>query len=141
MIELVLVCLWLSIAIINKAALLPLFILCVDILCFQIFLTDFPHYCIVALCYILLARTSFTISIRLRYALFAFGCVYWVGAFDNMLYNHSVNYIGIYYSFMPYLVISLNAYIAAMLYTDGGGNLARIAHAVRSLVNSRLARL
>ena len=120
---------------------MPLFILCVDLISYEIFISDFPRFCIVALCYILLARTSFTISIRLRYALFAFGCVYWVGAFDNMLYNHSVNYIGIYYSFMPYLVISLNAYIAAMLYTDGGGNLARIAHAVRSLVNSRLARL
>jgi hypothetical protein len=59
-----------------------------------------------------------------------------------MLYNHIVSYQGVYYDVMPYLVLSLNAYIAAVISLDTGGrSFVGIADKLRNLVNGRIIRL
>ena len=141
MIDLLLIVLWLSIALVNRAALLPLFILCADLFCYQLFLSDFPRFCITALCYLLAAQSSFQLSDKIRCALLAFAVLYWLGAVDNLLYNHIVTYEGVYYSVMPYAVIMLNAYIAALLFTDGGRNIVGFLAAIRRIVNNCAVRL
>ena len=133
--------LWALVAIRNPAALLPLFILLLDCFNYSAFDTDFPRYCLAALCYIHAAQININISSQLRYAFFAFACIYWVGAIDELLYNQIDSYQGVYYDVMPYLVIALNAYIAVLLFRDGGRTFVGIIDALRRLVNHRPARL
>lgn len=141
MIDLLLIALWLSIALVNRAALLPLFVLLVDLVCYELFLSDFPRYCITSLCYLLAAQSNLPITLKIRYAFFAFAVLYWIGAIDNIFYNHIVTYEGVYYSVMPYAVITLNAYIAALMFTDGGRNIVGFFAAIRRIVNHCATRL
>jgi hypothetical protein len=125
----------------NTAALLPLFILLADIALVNIFHDNFPRYCLTAMIYFLVAQTNCNISEKLRYAFLSFAALYWVSAFDEMLYNHIDTYNGHFYAVMPYLVIALNAYIAAVLFMDGGRGIVGAINGLRGSVINRIARL
>lgn len=140
-IDLALAALWLALSICSRAALLPLFILSIDCLGFALFQIDFHRYCITALTYFLASQINITIPSSLRYALLGGGLLYFVGAIDDMLYQ-SLQVSTVYYDVMPYLVIVLNAYIAALLFSDGGRNIDGITDALRrAIVNRRRLRL
>jgi hypothetical protein len=141
MIDLVLLALWLVLLTINRAALLPLIVLAIDNFTFYGFTEEFPRLCITAISCVILAQTNLNINHKLRYALLASGCIYWLGAIDDLLYTYITSYEGIYYNVMPYAVITLNAYIAALLFTDRERNLAGITHSLRCIVNYCAARL
>jgi hypothetical protein len=137
-IDAVLLFLWCLLILRNTAALLPLFILSLDIFMINIFDTDFPRYCVIALVYLEAAKLNIHIPAKLRYAFLSFACLYWVSAFDEMLYNHVDTYQGHFYAVMPYLVIALNAYIAAVLLLDGGRTLVGFLGRWRSSVINRI---
>lgn len=140
-IDLALVALWLALSIGTKAALLPLFILLLDLLSYQVFITDFPRYCLTSLAYSLISQINITISYKLRYAFTAGAVLYFVGAVDDAIY-HTFEISTIYYDAMPYLVIALNAFIAATLFNDGGRNIVGIINKLRhAVVNRCLYRL
>jgi len=140
-IDFAIIALWLALSICSRAALLPLFILAVDCLGFAIFHLDFHRYCITALTYFLASQINITIPSSLRYALLSGGLLYFVGAIDDMLYQ-SLQVSTVYFDVMPYLVIVLNAYIAALLFSDGGRNIVGITDAIRrAIVNRRRLRL
>jgi hypothetical protein len=121
LIDWVLIALWLALLFKNIAALLPLFILSINCIFIRYDVSEFATLCVVATLCFTFAQTKLNIPLKLRYALLASGCVYWVGALDELLYNHLVSYQGVYYDVMPYLVLSLNAYIAAVISLDTGG--------------------
>jgi hypothetical protein len=134
--------LWLALLIKNTAAVMPLFILAINATLFHFIDSGFVLHCITAALCFTLAQTNYNIPLKLRYALLASGCVYWVGALDELLYNHLVSCQGVYYDVMPYLVLSLNAYIAAVISLDTGGrSFVGIADKLRNLVNGRIIRL
>jgi hypothetical protein len=133
--------LWLLLCVRNTAAILPLFIHCLFMLCFFLFHSNFPIFCITSIALIQAAKININISSELRYAFLVLASVYWLGAIDELLYNQLYSYQGVYYDVMPYLVIALNAYIASLLFRDGGRNFVRIIDSLRRLVNHRLARL
>ena len=134
--------LWLLLMFKNAAAIVPLVILIIGALLFHFIDSGFVLHCITASLCFTFAQTKLNICAKLRYALLASGCVYWIGALDEMLYNHMVNYSGVYYDVMPYLVLSLNAYIAAVISLDKGGRgIVGVAHKLRSLVNRCIIRL
>ena len=140
-IEAVLAVMWLALTLRNTAALLPLFILIVDIVFINIFSNDFPRYCLTAMIYLSAAQTNCNISAKLRYAFLLCASLYWVSACDEMLYNQVDTYYGHFYAVMPYLVIALNAYIAAVLLSDGGRGLVGTLSRLRCSVINRIARL
>ena len=119
--DLVVLILWVALLLKNIAALLPLIILIVGAIAFHFIDSGFVLHCITATLCFTLAQTNYNIPLKLRYALLASGCIYWLGALDELLYNHLVTYSGVYYDVMPYLVIALNAYIAAVISLDTGG--------------------
>ena len=121
---------------------MPLIILAISAALFHFIKHDFVNLCITATLCFTFAQTKLNICAQLRYALLASGCVYWLGALDEMLYNHIVIYHGVYYDVMPYLVLSLNAYIAAIISLDCGGRgiVGMVARWLRLAVN-RMARL
>ena len=120
-IEWVLLALWVALLFKNIAAIVPLLLLIFGALLVKFLANDFLSLCVIATLCFTLAQTNYNIPLKLRYALLASGCVYWLGALDEMLYNHLVTYSGVYYDVMPYLVIALNAYIAAIISLDRGG--------------------
>jgi hypothetical protein len=120
-VDLLLLALWVVLILKNTAALLPLLILSGYSISNNFIGYDFFTMCITATLCFTFAQTKLNIPLKLRYALLASGCVYWVGALDELLYNHIVTYSGVYYDVMPYLVLSLNAYIAAVISLDRGG--------------------
>ena len=133
--------LWLLLLIRNNAALLPLFIHCLFILCFNLFDSNFPIFCITSIALFQVAQVNINISSQLRHALWLLGCVYLLGAIDELLYYHVISYTGVYLGFMPYIIIAINAYIAAVIFKDGGRNIVGILSAMRSLVNNCRVRL
>jgi hypothetical protein len=142
LIDWALMLLWLALIFKNAAALLPLFILAANCAFIIYGVNEFIMLCVVSALYFTFAQTKLNIPLKLRYALLASGCVYWVGALDELLYNHLVSYQGVYYDVMPYLVLSLNAYIAAVISLDRGGRgIVGIADKLRNLVNGRIIRL
>ena len=120
-VDTVVLILWVALLFKNTAAAMPLFILAINATLFHFIDSGFVLHCITATLCFTFAQTKLNICANLRYALLASGCVYWVGALDEMLYNHLVSYQGVYYDVMPYLVLSLNAYIAAIISLDRGG--------------------
>ena len=133
--------LWLLLLIRNNAALLPLFIHCLFILCFNLFDSNFPIFCITSIALFQVAQVNINISSQLRHAFWLLGCVYLLGAIDELLYYHVISYTGVYLGFMPYIIIAINAYIAAVIFNDGGRNIVGILSALRSLVNNCRVRL
>lgn len=133
--------LWLLLCVRNTAALLPLFIHAIFTLCFFLFDGNFPIFCITAIACIHAAQININISSQLRYAFLASACVYWLGAIDELLYNQIDTYQGVYFDVMPYFVIALNAYIASLLFRDGGRNIVGIIADLRSLARNCLHRL
>ena len=133
--------LWLLLLIRNNAALLPLFIHCLFIFCFNLFDSNFPIFCITSIALFQVAQVNINISSQLRHALWLLGCVYLLGAIDELLYYHVISYTGVYLGFMPYIIIAINAYIAAVIFKDGGRNIVGIISALRSLVNNCRVRL
>jgi hypothetical protein len=140
-IEAVLAFMWLALTLRNTAALLPLFILLADIVFINIFSDRFPRYCLTAMIYLSAAQTNINISAKLRYAFLMSASLFWVSAIDEMLYNQVDTYYGHFYAVMPYLVIALNAYIAAVLLSDGGRGIVGTISGLRSSVINRIARL
>ena len=61
--------LWLLLLIRNNAALLPLFVHCLFILCFNLFDSNFPIFCIAAIALFQASQINIKISSDLRYAL------------------------------------------------------------------------
>jgi hypothetical protein len=120
-IEWALLALWVALLFKSIAAFVPLIILLLNAALIHFIKHDFLSLCVIATLCFTFAQTKLNICAKLRYALLASGCVYWVGALDEMLYNHIVSYQGVYYDVMPYLVLSLNAYIAAIISLDRGG--------------------
>lgn len=133
--------LWLLLLIRNNAALLPLFIHCLFIFCFNLFDSNFPIFCITSIALFQVAQVNINISSQLRHALWLLGCIYLLGAIDELLYYHVISYTGVYLGFMPYIIIAINAYIAAVIFKDGGRNIVGIISALRSLVNNCRVRL
>ena len=133
--------LWLLLLIRNNAALLPLFIHCLFIFCFNLFDSNFPIFCITSIALFQVAQVNINISSQLRHALWLLGCIYLLGAIDELLYYHVISYTGVYLGFMPCIIIAINAYIAAVIFKDGGRNIVGILSAVRSLVNNCRVRL
>lgn len=132
---------WALLCVFNTAALLPLFSLSVFAICFSLFDANFPIFCVTAITYIELAKVNINISSQLRYAFLAMAGLYWCGAIDELLYNQIYDYAGVYYDVMPYFVIAINAYIAALLYKDGGRNIVGIIARLRSLARNCLHRI
>lgn len=125
--------LWLVLTIKNRAALLPLFVLLVDCALYNPLPDLHRHATIAALCW-LFSATALTPN-YLRNPLLASGSLYWVGAFDELLYTY-FDLSTVYYDVMPYLVIILNSYIALVLLQGGGLNSAGTAGRFSRLVNS-----
>lgn len=122
-IDYVLVAMWILLITRNSSARLPLYVLLIDILCISLF-DDFERFCITASSYFLLSTLS-NISAKLRYAMLAAGGIYWIGSADEMLYT-VLSLETVYYDVMPHLVIGLNAYIATVIFMDGGRNIGRV---------------
>jgi hypothetical protein len=137
----VILALWLLLLIRNNAAILPLFIHCIFLICFNLFNANFPIFCITSIALFQAAQININISSELRYALWLLGCIYLLGAIDELLYYHVISYAGVYLSFMPYIIIAIDSYIAAVIFKDGGRNIAGILSSVRSLVNNWRFRL
>jgi len=116
-IDWVLVCIWLAISILNTAALVPLFVLVVNLIAFDLLDTGFSVNVTTSIAYFSLAPINIRISSSVRYALMAFGMVYLIGAVDDLLYSQFA-ISTVYYPSMPYIVIALNAYIAVLLMRD-----------------------
>ena len=122
-------------------ALLPLFVHCLFILCFNLFDSNFPIFCITSITLFQAAQININISSDLRYALWLLGCIYFLGAIDELLYYHVISYTGVYLSFMPYIIIAIDAYIAAVIFKDGGRSFAGFISAMRGIVNNWRFRL
>ena len=110
--------LWAVVLIFNRAAIVPLFILCIFALCFAWLDSSFAINIITAIAYFQLAPININIKSDIRYALLAFGGIYLLGAVDELLY-YQLDISTVYYIYMPFIVIALNAYIAALLMRDG----------------------
>ena len=132
--------LWLLLLIRNNAALLPLFIHCIFLICFNLFNTNFPIFCITSIALFQAAQININISSELRYALWPLGCIYLLGAIDELLYYYVISYAGVYISFMPYIIIAIDAYIAAVIFKDGGRNLDGIIDRIRAVARRCLHR-
>lgn len=132
--------LWLLLLIRNNAAILPLFIHCIFLLCFNLFHSNFPIFCITAIALFQAAQINISISSHLRYALWLLGCIYLLGAVDELLYNQVDSYLGVYLSFMPYIIIAIDAYIAAVIFKDGGRDIDGIIDGIRALARRCLYR-
>ena len=132
--------LWLLLLIRNNAALLPLFVHCLFIFCFSLFNSNFPVFCITSIALFQAAQLNINISSDLRYALWLLGCIYLLGAIDELLYYHVISYIGVYLSIMPYIIIVIDAYIAAVIFKDGERNIAGFIDGIRALARSCLHR-
>lgn len=113
-----LVILWLALSIRNRAALVPLVVLCIDLLLYQYTFSDM-HRMIISAAFCFVVSTSRYTPDYLRGALLATGSACWVGALDEMLYTY-MDVTTFYYDVMPYLIITINAYIAAVLFSKGG---------------------
>lgn len=117
-VDFVIFAMWLLLLIRNKAAIVPLVILCCFTVAFNNLNSALVIYCITA-------ATCFVSSIircvpdYLRAALLVSGSLYWVGALDEMLYTY-LSVTTVYYDVMPYLIITITAYIAAVLFSKGG---------------------
>lgn len=141
-IEYVLLALWLALVFKNTAALVPLAILFASSILYHFIDSGFALHCITATICFTFAQSNFKICAKLRCALLASGCAYWIGALDEMLYNHIVSCRGAYYDVMPYLVLSLNAYIAAIISLDTGGRgIVGVSARWLRLAVDRMARL
>jgi hypothetical protein len=116
-IDWVLIGTWLAIAILNRAALLPLCVLCVYLFSFELLDSGFAIYIITAIAYFHAAPANITLSSELRHAFLCFGAIYLLGAVDELLY-YQLGISTVYYTYMPVIVIALNAYIAALLMRD-----------------------
>jgi hypothetical protein len=127
--EILLTVLWLAIFIVNKAALLPLFILCVNVLSLNLLDSGFAVYIITSIAYYQLSTVNITISSEVRHAFLAFGSIYLLSAVDELLY-YQLDVSTVYYDYMPYFVVGLNAYIAALLLVNGRRDNAGIISAV-----------
>jgi hypothetical protein len=132
--------LWLLLLIRNNAALLPLFVHCVFILCFSLFGSNFPIFCITSIALFQAAKININISSDLRYALWLLGCIYLLGAIDDLLYYHAISYQGFYFSIMPYIIIAIDAYIAAVIFKDGGRDIDGIIDRIRAVARRCLYR-
>lgn len=132
--------LWLLLLIRNNAAILPLFIHCIFLLCFNLFHSNFPIFCITAISLFQAAQINISISSQLRYALWLLGCIYLLGAIDELLYYHVISYTGVYLSFMPYIIIAIDAYIAAVIFKDGGRDIDGIINRIRAVARRCLYR-
>jgi hypothetical protein len=139
-IDYVLLALWLALTIRTNAALLPLFILLIDLLCFSLFDNDFPRYCIAAITCFQFAQLNINLSSNLRRALLLFGLLYSFCAVDIMLYNHLAAETA-FYTLVPGLVIALNAYIAALLFVERGHKYAGFANRLRGFAYRCVFRL
>lgn len=96
---------------------MPLFILCVNVLSLNLLDSGFAVYIITAIAYYQSATVNITLLSDIRYAFLAFGSIYLLGAVDELLY-YQLDISTAYYTYMPYFVIALNAYIAALLMRD-----------------------
>lgn len=120
---------------VNRAALLPLLVMCIFMFCFVNFDSGIVIYCITASAYFLFSSATITPN-YLRAPLLAAGSAYWVGALDEFLYtNLAVSTV--YYDVMPYLIITINAYIAAVLMNKGGLQHVGLTKRHPRLVNRR----
>jgi hypothetical protein len=140
-IDLALLVMWCLIFLRNGFAIIPAIALLLDVFFTNIFNSDFPRYCMTALIYLELAQLKMHINPRLRYAFLALASVYYVSAADEMLYNHIDMYQGAFYDVMPHLVMALNAYVASVLFMDGGRSIVGFFAGMRSVVISAVARL
>jgi hypothetical protein len=109
--------LWALVIVFNRAAIVPLFILCVFTLSFCLLDSSFAINIITAIAYFQLAPVNIRLSSEIRHAMLAFGALYLLGAVDDLLY-YQLDISTAYHASMPYIVIALNAYIAALLMRD-----------------------
>ena len=117
-IDWLLLCGWLFIAVLNRAALVLLCILCVNLVSFELLDSSFAINIITAIAYFQLSPVNIRLSSEIRHAMLAFGAIYLLGAVDDLLY-YQFDISTAYHVSMPYIVIALDAYIAALLMRDG----------------------
>ena len=129
-IDYVLLALWAALIIRTNAALLPLFLLALDLLCFSIFDSDFPRYCVVAIACFQFAQLNINLSSSLRRALLLFGVLHFIGMIDAIIYNRFA-VTTYFYNIMPMLIIALNAYIAALLFVERARKYAGFSNRLR----------
>ena len=139
-IDYVLLALWLALIIRTNAALLPLFILLIDLLCFSLFDNDFPRYCVVATACFQFAQLNINLSSSLRRALLLFGVLHFIGMIDAIIYNRFAVTTH-FYNIMPMLIIALNAYIAALLFVERGRKYAGFTNRLRGFAYRCVFRL
>lgn len=137
-IDYLLATLWLALTIKNVAALLPLFVLLADCLLWEYF-SGFARCCLTASIYFA-SSTIYFVPDKLRYPLLTAGSMYWVGALDELIYTVT-NITTAYYDVMPYLVLSVNAYIAMVIFMDEGRGIGRVTRRFVGFANSVLTRL
>ena len=134
-VEIALVVLWLALSLVNRAALLLLFILLLDVVTLNHIESNTTSLCITAATCFIVSSATITPN-YLRAPLLAAGSAYWVGALDELLYN-TLAISTAYYALMPYLIITINAYIAAVLFNRGGLQHVGITKRHPRLVNRR----
>lgn len=130
---------WVALLFRSMQALVPLIALAVFHLCFDIFHSDFPILTITAAACFALAQVDIRISSDLRYAYLASGSLYWLGALDELVYQNW-HVVSVYFNLMPYLLIFLNAYIAAVIFRDGGTNIVGLLSKFYRLLTNAFSR-
>ena len=97
---------------------MPLCVLCVHLFSFEMLDSAFAINIITSIAYYQLSTVNITISSDVRHAFLAFGSIYLLSAVDELLY-YQLDVSTVYFDYMPYFVVGLNAYIAALLLVNG----------------------
>ena len=137
-IDYVLAALWGGLLFRNYAALLPLFCLLADCF-FWGSLSGIERCSLTSAIYFALSSIN-QLSDKFRYSLWLFGLIYFTAAFDELIYTY-YGYETIYYDAMPYIAIALSAYIATILFMDGGRGIGRTISKLGHFANRRRAGL
>ena len=133
-IDFLLAALWLALIIRNKAAVLPLIALIID--CLLWVYLDGIYRCLITACFYFVSSCIKWTPDYLRPSLLVAGSLYWLAAADEMVYD-ILAISTVYFDVMPYLIIAINAYIAAVLFSQGGGQIVGLTKRPYRLVNRR----
>lgn len=117
-IEITLALLWCLLLFRSRYALIPAFILCVEIIALS-HGNGYVRCLLTASLYFSASAANIRISLDFRHALWLSGLLYLLAAVDEFIYQW-LAVSTFYYDAMPYLVIIACAYMAAALFNKGG---------------------
>jgi len=138
--DIALLLLWCAVLVCNKAAIVPLVVMLVNMASFEVFDRNFEVYLIGALCCFISATVKINMVSSARFCIALLGLTCAFGAVDSFLSYH-YNILTVYYDVVPYLITGFNALLAALLLTSGGLNIVDIRSRFTSIVRDRMARL